>query len=303
MKVGVVIVNHDQKELLRACLRSWAAESYAGKTLLVSDNASTDGAVEMLRGEFPGVKVLAHPGELGFAGAANAGLAELAKDHDFLFLTTNDTEVDPGLLTRLVAAAQADPKLAALGPKILFHAQPGLIWHAGGFIHPFFGNPGHYGFLRADDGAFDAPRECAFVSGCGVLLRTAAAAPLGFLRPELAFYAEDSDLCLRLKAQGWKVGYVPAARMAHRVSATLGVGSPLSTYYITRNSLALLARHRIWSLPGFAAVVLPWRALKALVSGRFSLLRAMLLGARDWMTGRYGMREPKDPGRTFGEAV
>lgn len=301
-RVGVVIVNHDQKALLAACLDSWAREGY-GAELLVSDNDSTDGALDMLREGYPQVRVLSHVPEIGFAAAASAGLRALAPGHDYLFLTTNDTLVQPGLLAALVAAAEADPQVAVVGPKILFYEPADRLWHAGGRIHPLFGNPSHYGYGQRDDGRHDASRDCDFVSGCGFLLRTAAVAPLGYLRDELAFYAEDSDLCLRLRAAGWRVLYEPRARMVHRESATLGAGSALSTYYITRNSLALLWRHQPLALPGYLGVVLPWRLLKAQrqAPGRFgALARATWLGLRDFCLGRYGLRDPKDPALPLG---
>lgn len=305
-RVGVVIVNHNKRDLLRACLDSWRREGY-GADLLVSDNESSDGSLDMLSQDFPEVAQLSHRPQIGFAAAANAGMGAMEGGRDYIFLTTNDTVVEPGLLSALVGAAEAEPKAGAVGPKILFYDPPRRLWHAGGRFHPLFGNPSHYGYGLPDDGRFDAPRDCRFVSGCGVLLRVAAAGPLGYFRPELAFYAEDSDLCLRLREAGWRVLYEPGGRMAHHESATLGAGSDLSTYYITRNSLALLWRHGVSALGrlpflGYLLVVLPWRALKPLWQSPrrfFGLLRATGLGIKDFALGRYGMRDPRDPAQPF----
>lgn len=299
--VGVVIINHNHKELLRACLKSWLACDYAPLTLMVSDNASTDGALDMLRDEFPSVRVLAHPRELGFAGAATAGLAALAAEHPLLFLTANDTEVDPDMLSHLVAEAEAHPEAALFGPKIVYQQDRGLIWHLGGYVRPWRGDAGSYGLLRRDDGAFDEPRECDFVSGCGLLLRSQAGQESGFLDASLGFYDEDLDLCLRLRAKGWKIRSAPRARMAHRISATLGSNSPLSAYYTTRNHLGVLWRSRWGAFPLtlllYATLVLlrvvPPEFRKGWAHGRHYLWH-VLQGMLDFARGRYGLRDPAD---------
>ena len=305
-KVGVIIVNHDQKDLLRACLQSWQACDYQPMTLLVSDNASSDGAVEMLRLDFPSVMVLAHPRELGFAGAAKAGMDALAASCELLFLTTNDTVVDRDMLSHLVEAAEQHPEAAVFGPKIVYFAERGRLWHAGCYLGRWLGNPGHYGLLQLDDGTFDTPRSCDFVTGCGFLTRSRPGQAIGFLNPEFGFYAEDSDYCLRLREQGWDIRYVPNARMAHRISATLGSNSPLSAYYSARNHLRVLWESR-W---GFFPLTL--LLYSALLLGRYvplefkrglkpgwSYARNVLLGMRDFLLRRWGMRDPSDVRKPF----
>src|SRR5262245_14532173 len=139
-RVGVVIVNHNQKELLKACLESWQACDYPALDLLVSDNDSTDGTLEMLARDFPAVQALSHVPEIGFAAASSAGLKALAAEHSHLLLTTNDTLVDPAMLRHLMAAALADPTAGVWAPKILFEAQRDLIWFGGGYFHPLWGH-------------------------------------------------------------------------------------------------------------------------------------------------------------------
>ncbi len=304
-KVGVVIVNHDQQDLLKACLDSWLLSDYPDLTLLVSDNGSKDGTRDMLARDYPGVKLLAHDPEIGFAAAATAGLNLLAREHELLLLTTNDTLVEKDMLRHLVAAALADPNAAVLGPKILYEADRRRIWFGGGYFHRWLGHAYHASF-GATDRAEDEPVPCHFITGCCFLTRRDPGQRYGFLRPELGFVAEDTDYCSRLRRDGYKVFYVPRARMVHRISATLSNASPMVSYYGTRNGLAQVWRNRegFWPLSALAYTLIqqPRYALGQFKRQGWAAtanLRAMLLGARDFVLGNYGLRDPKDPARPF----
>src|ERR1700760_2989722 len=72
--VGVVIVNHNLKDSLRETLLSFRKVNYPGLQIVVSDNASSDGATDMVRSEFPEVHLLAHQEEQGYARAASLGM-------------------------------------------------------------------------------------------------------------------------------------------------------------------------------------------------------------------------------------
>jgi GT2 family glycosyltransferase len=304
--VGVVVVNHNQKALLRACLESWRACDYPALSLLVSDDASTDGALDMLAQDFPGVRVLSHRPGIGFAAATNAGLTALAPDHAYVLAINNDTLVEPAMLSRLVAAAEADPQAAIVGPKILYEAQRDRVWFGGGGFHPWLGYAYHAGIGTADRPGESGAVACGFITGCCFLVRSPVGQALGFFRPELGFVAEDTDLCSRAREAGGRVLYVPEARMYHRISASLGSDTPRVSYYSTRNGLAQAWRHHegVWPLSALAYsfLMLPRYALGVLWrkgwAGRANL-RAMLLGARDFLTGDYGLRDVEDPAKPW----
>src|ERR1017187_1855960 len=96
--VGVVIVNHNLRDSLRETLDSFRKVSYPGLKIVVSDNASTDGAQAMVRDQFPEVRLLAHDPQVGYAKAATLGIGALADDCKYVFSTTNDVIVDPEIL-------------------------------------------------------------------------------------------------------------------------------------------------------------------------------------------------------------
>ena len=107
--VGVVIVNWNLKDSLEATLESFRKVNYPGLQIVVSDNASTDGSVEMVRQKFPEVQLLAHATEQGYARAASLAMAHLVDRTKYIFSTTNDVIVDPEIINELVNYAEAHP--------------------------------------------------------------------------------------------------------------------------------------------------------------------------------------------------
>lgn len=298
--VGVVIVNHNQKASLRETLQSVRKVNYPSVRVVVSDNASSDGAPEMVRQEFPEVHLLAHEEEQGYARAASLGMAFLLDNVKYIFSTTNDVILDPEILNVLVDYAESHPEAGVLGTKILFFDRPDVIWHAGGRIHPLHGHSRHFGWNRRDHPRYNRVRDCDFVTGCGFLLRCETLKKSGFFKEELVFYSEDADLCYRIRESGYRVVYVPAARMWHKVGATLAKNRPLQLRYSTRNSLYLIQRHRLGWYPLSLWVNLwavnPFKMLvfALMLHGRNSV--GIWQGIMDWRQGRFGwLNEPARP--------
>lgn len=118
--VSVVSVNYNGRRYLRRFLESMQALDYppACYRVVVVDNASTDGSVELLREQFPQVCLLEAGGNLGFAGGCNLGIR--SSRSDYVVLANNDTVVEPGWLRALVEVAESDPRVGLVGSKILF---------------------------------------------------------------------------------------------------------------------------------------------------------------------------------------
>ncbi|MES2200701.1 MAG: glycosyltransferase family 2 protein, partial [candidate division FCPU426 bacterium] len=245
--VAVVILNWNGRELLKACLASWAKADPAPERILVVDNGSTDGSQAWIKAGSKKSELLALKNNLGFAAGNNRGFDHLfrsGKAPQAVFICNNDTEVEPSMLGRLWDAMKTHPNWGLLAPTILFHGSD-KVWFKGGIIRRLSGRPGHLGYGETDTGAgeaFELPSN-GFVTGCGMLVRAKLLRELKGFDESFWSYAEDSDLCLRALALGWRYGVVPQARMAHKVSASFKLGSPLSQYYASRNSLALLKRH------------------------------------------------------------
>jgi len=238
--VGVVIVNHNLEDSLRETLESFRKVNYPNLQIVVSDNASTDGSLEMVKTLFPEVHLLAHETEQGYARAASLGMAFLADKTKYIFSTTNDVIVDPNVLNVLVDYAEHHPEAGVLGTKIYFFDRPNVLWHAGGRIHPLHGHSYHLGWERKDAPRYSRVRECDFVTGCGFLLRSEVLRKIGFFKEDLVFYSEDAELCYRFREAGYKIMYIPDAKMWHKTGTTLAKNRPVQLRYSTRNGLYLI---------------------------------------------------------------
>jgi hypothetical protein len=289
--VGIVIVNWNLKDSLRETLASCRKLDYPGVRIVVVDNASTDGSQEMVREEFPDVHLIANETGLGYAKAASQGMEFLLSDAKYVFSTTNDVILGPELLNELVTAAEADPQAGVLGAKIYFHERPDVIWSAGGRIHPLHGHSYHFGWEHKNHPRYDRVRECDFVTGCGFLLRCEALRKVGCFNTDLVFYSEDAELCYRIREAGYKVLYIPTAKMWHKTETTLAKDRARQLHYSTRNGLYLIHRYKIGGPVGLFVhllVVCPAKMLLFCLVLRPQNAAGIWRGIRDWRRGQYG---------------
>lgn len=126
-RVRVIVVNHEGGEMTLACLRSLLASDWSELEIVLVDNGSTDDVVARARRELPSVEVRETGRNLGFGGACNRGLVDLA-GVDHVALVNNDARVDPGWLVPLVECLEGDPSLGAACPKILFEHRFRDLW-------------------------------------------------------------------------------------------------------------------------------------------------------------------------------
>lgn len=219
-RTTIVIVNWNTRELLDACLRSVVADR-ADATVVVVDNASSDGSVAALAPRWPQVRWVEAGANLGFARGNN--LAIEGVETEFVWLLNPDTEVRPGALAALEAWLDAHPRAAVAGAGLL---NPDGSPQPCSFAFPTpLGTAAAWLFLprplaRLRDRAFAlAPRRAAgptdWVLGAAMLVRMAAVREVGTLDPGYFMYAEELDWCHRFRAAGWEVHLVPDALVVH----------------------------------------------------------------------------------------
>jgi len=260
--LAVVVLNWNGLEDTRALLPTlercrlpadWAVH------VMVVDNGSSDGSAAALAREFPAVELLALSENRRFAGGCNAGLRHaLARGADAVMLLNNDTEADPGLIEKLLLALEQDPGAGAAAPLICFRQPLDRIWYAGGRCVPALGLAAHRGLRSRDRGQYREVERTGYLTGCCLLATRAAWERVGPLDESYFIYAEDADWCLRARAAGLGLLFVPTARLWHRVSASSGTASPWKIYQRLRANLTLFARHarglaRVTWLPCFLA--------------------------------------------------
>ncbi len=249
---AIVVLNWNGRELTLQCLRSLERLRYGNYATILVDNGSQDGSVEAVRAEFPQVKVLSLPVNLGYAGGNNAGLeAALEQNPDWIMFLNNDTEVAPDLLAALISGTERFPDGAVFGPKIYYDGEEGLIWYAGGEVSLSLGRLRHRGIRERGRGQYDQPGPTDFVSGCCLLIRADLVRRLGGFDPGYVMYTEDVDLCYRARQLGAGCYYLPAGRVRHYLSSSMGGELSLRKVYLKwRSGMHFLRRYaRPWHWP------------------------------------------------------
>jgi GT2 family glycosyltransferase len=294
-RVCVMVLNYNGRDYLPACLQSLRRLRYQPFEVWVIDNASADGSVEILRSDFPEVRLLANDTNLGFSIAYDRGFEQaLAAGFDFVWVLNHDTVVDPDALTALMEVALGDEKIGILGPKIYFADRPDTIWFAGGAVSLATGITRHYGLRQRDRGQHDQVRDVDYVTGAAMLVRRTVLERLGGFDPIFSpAYGEDADLCLRARKEGFRVVYVPQAKVWHKVSAATGGGlTPEKARLKVRHSFLLYKRHARWyhwiSIPFFVALGLVVEVGRQLASGNIAAVGALFAGFWDVLRGRAG---------------
>jgi GT2 family glycosyltransferase len=268
-------------------------ESLRGMNVVCVDNASTDGTYEAIEREHPDVDLIRNDRNLGFAAGNNVGIRRaLELGADWVVLLNNDVVAERGLAAALSGASAWRPDAGVLACKVLFAQQPAVVEYAGARFCALLGYSGRQrGYGRRDDGRFDQRRDVGCATGAAMAVSRAAIEQVGMLDERLFMYVEDVDWCLRIRAAGFAVVFVPDARVRHRGGSSLGGrSSSVALYYHARNTLAVSDRYR--PLPqGLRAlrqgVVLATHLLQA---RRADAARAVVEGWRDYRAGRMGAR-------------
>jgi len=230
LSLDVVIVSYRCRDLLRACLDSLRAyPPSCPMNVVVVDNASGDGTVEMIRSDYPEVELVASHSNLGFAAATNLGAR--SGDAPLLLALNPDTAVTAGALDSVLATMESRPEAAVVGARLL--REDGSLDHASKRSFPTpLSALGHFTGLGRRSGAkgrlaaYTAPDvesgPVDAVNGAFMLMRRAAFEQVGGFDEGYWMYMEDLDLSYRLAQAGWITWYEPAATVVHVKGGTTG---------------------------------------------------------------------------------
>ncbi len=270
--VGVVVLNFKKPILSVACIRSLLMQAYPDLAILIVDNASNDGSVDLFRSEFPGIPLIESKSNLGYAGGNNLGINRFLKEaKEFIWVLNNDTVAPPDTLQHLVKALHANPQWGAAGSHIKAIDKPlSTIQLGGGRISL------RSGLNRAIVNSADLP-GLNYLTGCSLLIRTQALREVGLMDENYFHYWEDVDISFRMRNGNWTLGYVPDSIIYHHDGGTLATNSPRAAFFFSRSIVRFCLRnlcHRF--TPILISTVL--RISKALVHLRFDIALAVLRG-------------------------
>jgi GT2 family glycosyltransferase len=269
----VVIPNWNGREWLPGCLDSIAAQTLPAAEVIVVDNGSTDGSLELLAARAPSVRTIELGRNTGFAFAANRGIAAAASE--LVALVNTDVVLDADWLERLTRGLEEHPDAASVASKMVDLREPGVLYDTGDFLRRD-GACDQRGRFERDDGRFDSPGEVFSACAGAALYRRSVVLEVGGFDERLFAYLEDVDLGLRLRLRGFGCRYEPA-RAHHAGGGTSGkLERPLEGW-VERNTLLLVTR---WFPLRWAPYVLYRQAGWAWAALRQRRLRAHLEGAR-----------------------
>lgn len=300
---GVVLLNWNGIADTEVALDSLLAASPRPDHVVVVDNGSHDDSIERLqqwltrnaaviaagapvggeRPREPWLTVIAEAENHGFARGNNIGLTQLAESTQatHFLLLNNDATVAPDYFARMTDALRDFPDAGLLGCVIYYHPDRDRIWFGGGYEVPYRALMLH----RYELPEQQTPHPTAFVTGCAMLISR----PLYDARGGLAecytpVYWEDTEYSFRARNSGWRVMLVPAARVYHKVGAT--VGSEKTTpkvvfwqnrhrgYYVRRNYKGI---DRVMAI-AYLIVTKPGRSIVELLRGRPRMGSAIFRG-------------------------
>ncbi len=247
-RVVAIVVAHDGAEWLGDALRALEAQDYPNLTILAVDNGSQDASRDLLLDRLGTERVLIAERDLGFGAAVNmAADTATAGRADYLFLVHDDAAPDPDVVSGLVAAMEADPALAAVGPKLVRWEDPRTLESVGMTVDATGRADSGLEPDERDQGQRDVVREALYVPTTAMLVRQSDYESIGRLDRRYHVFRDDLDLCWRWWLADRRVEVVPSVRVRHAAGASnylrLGQTAFLGPrYFAERNTLATLLK-------------------------------------------------------------
>jgi GT2 family glycosyltransferase len=271
-ELSVILVSHNDRVHLDRCLRGLREESLPVETeIIVVDNSSSDGSPEMVRKLFPEITLLENEENVGFGKANNRGIAEASGEY-LLFLNA-DTSVEAEALRCLLEGIRKRPGTGAVGPALLSGADAYQV--SFGRTVDFFSEVFQKGFwnlywphrLKHDL----TEREVGWLSAACLLVRRTALDEAGHFDEGFFLYFEDIDLCYRIRRKGWRLVFLPQAKVGHLGGTSTSTAKRFSRYHYRRSQLYFYRKHNSRT---------SLRLLRAYLWMRFALSLAFERGER-----------------------
>jgi len=245
-KVIVLILSYNGKHLLEESISSYLQNNYQNFKVIVIDNGSTDGTKEWVEQYFPSVKVLRTDINLKYSGGFNFGLNYAFNEEkaDYVLISNNDIKADSKVIEELVKVAEMDESIGFVTGKVCYYDHPNIFQTVGKKLDPIRWNGDHIGRGEEDTGQYDFIVEREFADDVFTLVRRRVYEIVGGYDTTFAFQSEEYDWQVRAKMAGFKIFYVPKAKIWHKVSATIGKASAFKLFYDARNPLIIMLKYR-----------------------------------------------------------
>lgn len=246
--VAVIILNWNGEKMLAKYLpQVISATDDTIADVIVADNGSDDGSLELLERSFPDVIVVKLDRNYGFAEGYNRAIA--ATDYRYTVLLNSDVAPATGWLNPLYDYMEAHPDVGACQPKIRSYADHKSFEYAGacgGFLdrngYPYCRGR-IFDTVETDCGQYDTLMQVFWASGAALMVDIEVYRRCGGLDKEFFAHMEEIDLCWRILLSGREVWAVPDARVYHLGGGSLPASNPRKTYLNFRNNLLMLHKN------------------------------------------------------------
>lgn len=238
--VYIIIVNYKNYSDTIECIESLERIDYKNYRIIIIDNNSSNNSEEILKCKFPKHIILKTKNNLGFAYGNNVGIKiAIHNNADYILLLNNDTVVEEDFLSKMVLCAENNKNVGIVGGKIYNYFMPETIDYAGGYFDYSKFISIHY----RDCDSFD--KDVSFIIGCLMLIKADVFEKVGLLSEEFFMYYEDTDFCIRVSENGFRLIYTPEAIIYHKISGSTGGNqSPFSIKWNNRNRLIMIYKYR-----------------------------------------------------------
>jgi len=248
-RVTAVVVMYDSAADAARVVETCLAQHDVDLDVVVVDNGSNDDSAEQIDTRFgsePRVTLVRMEHNRGFSGGANTGMAAaLDRGADYVWLLTDDLELDADAARELVSAMEAHPEAGAAGQYIYHRDEPDRIYFGGGVVTE--DGSTHERMDERDgasnDGTPQAVRETGFVTGASMFFRAGVLREVGLMDETYWLYWEDVDLSYRVKEGGHTLIVVPASKAWHHVTPALDRSMRTRQRYFWRNFLRFQVKH------------------------------------------------------------
>jgi GT2 family glycosyltransferase len=245
-KIAIVILNWNGGELLRTFLPS-VIQFSTEATIYVADNASADQSIEILKTEFPSVKIIQNKANYGFAKGYNEALKFV--EEPIWVLVNSDVEVSENWLQPVLEIFENDENIAVVQPKILDFKNKTAFEYAGaagGFLDKYgfpFCRGRLFNTIEKDLRQYDDVTDIFWASGACFFIKKHVFWEMNGFDEDFFAHQEEIDLCWRINSKGYSIKYCGYSTIYHVGGATLQVESPRKTFLNFRNSLWMLTKN------------------------------------------------------------